>query len=323
MVTCAHLYCAHPGTGGTLAAGPILRGLGLFAVANSLVERLRGVFVPYFRHLLDLCINYLTGKSYVLTCLAARSSTPSCRSVARPRLSHKPQCCLCADASSKPPTAKKRRKSASADSAAGTAAVSTGSDTVEHWRLRLRVVRALHRAFLYDAPPGSEGRLLDEASFERLLPPLVAQLSLQPPAGRTADALVNESVTSPALGTPAQSQALQPDGVLSTGKFGHALVACLAQMAVTASSDVQSKVLNHQLLMTTRSIEPRTRLVALQGVAAVATRLAEEYLVLLPETIPFLAELLEDSEHAVEAEAAALLRQLEELSGEPLVDYLK
>jgi U3 small nucleolar RNA-associated protein 10 len=52
-------------------------------------------------------------------------------------------------------------------------------------------------------------------------------------------------------------------------------------------------------------------------------RLSEEYLALLPETLPFLAELLEDAEHAVEARAAALLRSLESLSGESLEQYLR
>lgn len=105
--------------------------------------------------------------------------------------------------------------------------------------------------------------------------------------------------------------------------YGAAVVACLAQLAVTAGSDAAWKPLNHALLMATRALEPRARLVALAGLGALAARLAEEYLVLLPETLPFLAELLEDSEHAVEAAAAALLRRLEALSGESLEEYLK
>lgn len=53
-----------------------------------------------------------------------------------------------------------------------------------------------------------------------------------------------------------------------------------------------------------------------------AGRLSEEYLALLPETLPFLSELLEDAELAVEARAARLVRQLEALSGESLAQYL-
>jgi U3 small nucleolar RNA-associated protein 10 len=52
-------------------------------------------------------------------------------------------------------------------------------------------------------------------------------------------------------------------------------------------------------------------------------RLSEEYLALLPETLPFLAELLEDAELAVEARAQRVVRQLEALSGESLEQYLR
>ena len=41
------------------------------------------------------------------------------------------------------------------------------------------------------------------------------------------------------------------------------------------------------------------------------------------QTIPFIAELLEDSEHAVEARAQHLVALLEEISGEKLDQYLK
>jgi U3 small nucleolar RNA-associated protein 10 len=105
--------------------------------------------------------------------------------------------------------------------------------------------------------------------------------------------------------------------------FGRAVAACLAQLAVTAGSDALWKPLNHQVLMMTRSLEPRTRLLALNTAAQVVERLAEEYLALLPETLPFLAELLEDPEQPVEAAAAALVRRLEALSGESLEQYLR
>lgn len=44
-----------------------------------------------------------------------------------------------------------------------------------------QVVRALHRCFLYDTGAAGAGRFLDEPRFQRLLPPLVAHLGLQPP----------------------------------------------------------------------------------------------------------------------------------------------
>ena len=48
----------------------------------------------------------------------------------------------------------------------------------------------------------------------------------------------------------------------------------------------------------------------------------EEYLALLPESISFLAELMEDDAAEVEGLARNVVRQLEELSGESLDQYM-
>ncbi len=48
-----------------------------------------------------------------------------------------------------------------------------------------------------------------------------------------------------------------------------------------------------------RSVSERLRAVA--AVEGLVGRMREEYLLLLPETIPFVAELLEDPEHQVSA----------------------
>ena len=48
-----------------------------------------------------------------------------------------------------------------------------------------------------------------------------------------------------------------------------------------------------------------------------------QYLSLLPEAIPFLSELLEDPEFVVEKRAQEVIKQLEDLSGESLEEYLK
>jgi U3 small nucleolar RNA-associated protein 10 len=61
----------------------------------------------------------------------------------------------------------------------------------------------------------------------------------------------------------------------------------------------------------------------LQVVSSLVGRLAEEYLVLLPEAIPFLAELMEDTSHAVEARTQELVAQLEAIAGESLDPYMK
>lgn len=151
---------------------------------------------------------------------------------------------------------KKKRKSEG-----GEAAASPADDPLygaHDWRLRLKVVRALHRCFLYDTGAGGTARFLDDARFQRLLPPLVEHLGLRPPPA-LAPALEADGATdgaadleaSLALGAAVDEQgggdaaAASPAGQLDA--FGRAVVACLAQLAVTAGSDAQWKPLNHQV----------------------------------------------------------------------------
>lgn len=74
--------------------------------------------------------------------------------------------------------------------------------------------------------------------------------------------------------------------------------------------------------MVTRSPAVEDRKRALATVAGLVTRMREEYLLLLPETLPFLAELLEDPEHEIVTLTQQLIKNLEELSGESLEQYL-
>lgn len=78
-----------------------------------------------------------------------------------------------------------------------------------------------------------------------------------------------------------------------------------------------------QVLLLTRSDVVAVRLAAIETTFNVVTALREEFLQLLPETLPFLAELLEDSERAVEARAQDVVKLLESLSEEDLAEYLQ
>ncbi|KAK3033239.1 hypothetical protein RJ639_033119 [Escallonia herrerae] len=100
------------------------------------------------------------------------------------------------------------------------------------------------------------------------------------------------------------------------------LVACVGQMAVAAGTDQLWKPLNHEVLMQTRSEKVRSRILGLRIVKKFVENLKEEYLVLLPETIPFLGELLEDVELPVKSLAQEILKEMESMSGESLRQYL-
>ena len=72
------------------------------------------------------------------------------------------------------------------------------------------------------------------------------------------------------------------------------VIPCIGQLAVRVNSDALWKPLNQSVLMKSRSEFPAIRLATLKVVQELYSRLGEDLLVLLPETIPFLAELMED-----------------------------
>jgi hypothetical protein len=71
------------------------------------------------------------------------------------------------------------------------------------------------------------------------------------------------------------------------------LVPCVGQMAVTVSNDTLWKPLNHKVLMKTREDDPEIRLAALRVIEEFYSRLGDEWLLFLAESISFLAELME------------------------------
>lgn len=96
---------------------------------------------------------------------------------------------------------------------------------------------------------------------------------------------------------------------------------CLSQLAVAASDDILWKQLNYQILLKTRNNNPEIRMFALSVCIEVARKLGEDFQPLLPETIPFLAELLEDDNYKVEKSCQKAVQELEKILGEPLQKY--
>uniref|UniRef100_A0A8C3XDM0 HEAT repeat-containing protein 1 n=1 Tax=Catagonus wagneri TaxID=51154 RepID=A0A8C3XDM0_9CETA len=99
------------------------------------------------------------------------------------------------------------------------------------------------------------------------------------------------------------------------------LIPCLAQFSVAVADDSLWKPLNYQILLKTRDSSPKVRFAALITVLALAEKLRENYIVLLPESIPFLAELMEDECEEVERQCQKTVQQLEAVLGEPLQSY--
>uniref|UniRef100_A0A146KUJ9 HEAT repeat-containing protein 1 n=1 Tax=Lygus hesperus TaxID=30085 RepID=A0A146KUJ9_LYGHE len=96
---------------------------------------------------------------------------------------------------------------------------------------------------------------------------------------------------------------------------------CIAQMATSMSDDSLWKQLNHHVLLKTRHQDYMIRLVSVRTMCALTRKLGEDFLPLLPETVPFLAELLEDDVEEVEKECQRVVNDMEEILGEPIQKY--
>ncbi|NXD79776.1 HEAT1 protein, partial [Halcyon senegalensis] len=99
------------------------------------------------------------------------------------------------------------------------------------------------------------------------------------------------------------------------------LIPCIAQFSVAMADDSLWKPLNYHILLKMRHTSSKVRFAALLALVEVAQKLKENYLVLLPESIPFLAELMEDECEEVEQQCQKTIQQLEVILGEPLQSY--
>uniref|UniRef100_A0AAY4AU42 HEAT repeat-containing protein 1 n=1 Tax=Denticeps clupeoides TaxID=299321 RepID=A0AAY4AU42_9TELE len=162
------------------------------------------------------------------------------------------------------------------------------SDSEEKTNLLLGyILQCLHKIFLYDTQ-----KFLSKERSDALMGPLVDQLENM----LGGDAVYQERVT-------------------------QHLVPCIGQFSVALGDDSQWRVLNYQILLKTRHSSPKVRFSALLMVLELASKLRENYIVLLPETIPFLAELMEDECEEVEHQVQKVIQEMEAVLGEPLQSY--
>lgn len=99
------------------------------------------------------------------------------------------------------------------------------------------------------------------------------------------------------------------------------LVPCVGQFSVATADGAQWKNLNYQILLKSRHTQAEVRFSSLLLLMELASKLKENYMVLLPETIPFLAELMEDECEEVEQQVQKVIQEMENILGEPLQSY--
>jgi hypothetical protein len=271
------------GGGGAEGAAGLGRPATLFGAAVALTRQLRSVFVPYFRSAPPPPPTPPPPPSFLnavpsggpalgppcprLQCLftvpvrarvQALKPDPKSQTLQPLRYLVEPAARALSDVGGpggERPRKKKKKGSADAAAAGAGADPSSASpaDEEDGWVLRVRALRALHRAFRHDA----DGFFTHER-LERLLPVLVAQLeAAPPPAGGAAAAAVEaqcedaeldgETLAGCSAGAVAGAAAGGQRGGGHLDVSGLAAVGALAQMAVAANSDAFWKPLNHRV----------------------------------------------------------------------------
>ncbi|XP_017069848.2 LOW QUALITY PROTEIN: HEAT repeat-containing protein 1 homolog [Drosophila eugracilis] len=157
-------------------------------------------------------------------------------------------------------------------------------DPEDDVELLTAILNTLHHVFLYCSED-----FINEHRFNAVMSPLVNQLENQV--------------------------------VLENEPLQQVLSNTIAQLAV-ATNDVMWKQLNSQVLLKTRTPTPEVRILAFNSCVAIARKLGESYAPLLPETVPFIAELLEDEHQRVEKNTRSAVQELETILGEPVQKYL-
>ena len=100
------------------------------------------------------------------------------------------------------------------------------------------------------------------------------------------------------------------------------LIPAIIELAVATDSTIHHKEMNAVILKNMRSDRAAVRLAAIQTERALTERLGEEWLVLLPEILPFISEALEDDDEVVEKEVHMWLIGIEGILGESLSPML-
>ncbi|PRP88063.1 hypothetical protein PROFUN_04491, partial [Planoprotostelium fungivorum] len=92
-------------------------------------------------------------------------------------------------------------------------------------------------------------------------------------------------------------------------------VATCANLGICLSDQLLWKEFNHKILYTTRSDESKTKVACLDVLHKFYTHLGDQVLSLVPETAPFLTELMEDTDPEVEESCHALIGLMEQQLG--------
>lgn len=159
----------------------------------------------------------------------------------------------------------------------------------------------LQQSLRSDAHDGGRWiRDADSQKFERLLDPLTKLL---------------QSAYLPETPSVATYERL----VLGTSPQSGSVVACIVSLALAAGEEQLWKPLNHRVLQAaSNDTRVEVRKAGLNCLASLIQMIGEEYMIFIPECLPVLSELLEDSDPIVASLAQDCIARSEEFLGENL-----
>lgn len=128
---------------------------------------------------------------------------------------------------------------------------------------------------------------------------------------------------SPAHFAPISESLLAQLSHASDTSMSSEVIPALTELAAVADSANHHKTLNRAILQYIRSDNASNRLAAVKCEYSLTERLGEEWLALLPEMLPFISELQEDDDEAVEHETQRWIGKIEEILGESLHPMLQ
>lgn len=99
------------------------------------------------------------------------------------------------------------------------------------------------------------------------------------------------------------------------------VIPCISNLIAAVTDDTLWKDINCQIMLKARHRLPEVRSICIDTTLAVAERLGENYLPLLPDSIPFLAELMEDEQEDIEQKTRKAIQQMEKYVNEPIESY--
>ena len=101
------------------------------------------------------------------------------------------------------------------------------------------------------------------------------------------------------------------------------LIPAIVELTSAASSEENFKVVNTQVLQLFRAERASVRLAAVTTENKLSSKLGEEWLSMLPQTIPFIAEAMEDDDERVEKQTHSLALTIESFFGESIEKFLR